>query len=60
MAEIDFSAVTYWQARDRMSTKDRKENIIYWIMAEKSIEQKIYKAVMNKKNFTLKHYESNR
>jgi hypothetical protein len=56
MAEIDFSAVTYWQARDRMTTKDRKENIIYWVMTEKSIEQKIYKTVMNKKNFTTSHY----
>jgi hypothetical protein len=57
MAEIDFSAVTYWQARDRMTTKDRKENIIYWVMAEKSIEQKIYKLVQQKKNFTLQHYK---
>jgi SNF2 family DNA or RNA helicase len=57
MAEIDFSAVTYWQARDRMTTINRKENIVYWIMAEKSIEQKIYKLVQTKKNFTTKHYE---
>jgi hypothetical protein len=57
MAEIDFSAVTYWQARDRMTTINRKENIVYWIMAEKSIEQKIYKLVQSKKNFTTKHYE---
>lgn len=56
MAEIDFSAVTYWQARDRMTTINRKENIVYWVMAEKSIEQKIYKLVQSKKNFTLKHY----
>jgi hypothetical protein len=57
MAEIDFSAVTYWQSRDRMTTINRKENIVYWIMAEKSIEQKIYKLVQSKKNFTTKHYE---
>jgi hypothetical protein len=57
MAEIDFSAVTYWQARDRMTTINRKENIVYWIMAEKSIEQKIYKLVQSKKNFTTMHYE---
>jgi hypothetical protein len=57
MAEIDFSAVTYWQARDRMTTKNRTENIVYWIFAEGGIENKIYKTVMNKKNFTSKHYE---
>jgi len=56
MAEIDFSAVTYWQARARMATKERKENIVYWIFAEKGIENSIYKTVMNKKNFTLNHY----
>ena len=56
MAEIDFSAVTYWQARARMATKDRKENIVYWIFAEGGIEKRIYKAVMDKKNFTLSHY----
>jgi hypothetical protein len=57
MAEIDFSAVTYFQARDRMTTKNRKENIVYWIFADGGIENKIYKTVMNKKNFTSKHYE---
>ena len=56
MAEIDFSAVTYWQSRDRMTTKDRFENIVYWIFADKGIERKIYKTVMNKKNFTTSHY----
>jgi hypothetical protein len=57
MAEIDFSAVTYWQAKDRMSTKDRLENICYWIFAEGGIEHKIYKTVMAKKNFTTIHYK---
>jgi hypothetical protein len=56
MAEIDFSAVTYWQARARMTTKDRKENIIYWVFSKDGIEERIYKTVMNKKNFTTSHY----
>jgi hypothetical protein len=50
---IDYSAVTYWQSRDRMTTIDRKENNIYWVFSEGGIEQQIYKSVMNKKNFTL-------
>ena len=53
---IDFSATSYWQARDRMTTKDRKHNKIYWLFARKGIETKIYKAVSNKKDYTLKHF----
>ena len=53
---IDFSATSYWQARDRMTTKDRKHNKIYWLFARKGIESKIYKAVSNKKDYTLKHF----
>ena len=34
---IDFSATSYWQARDRMTTKDRKHNKIYWLFARKGI-----------------------
>ena len=50
---IDYSAVSYWQSRDRLTTMDRKENNVYWIFAEKGIEEQIYKSVMNKKNYTL-------
>ena len=61
---IAFSAVSYWQARDRLSTMDRKENKVYWIFSSKGIERKIYKAVQEKKNYTLsvfkKDYNENR
>jgi len=50
---IDFSSSTYWQFRDRMTTKDRQDNSLYWIFAERGIEKKIYSAVMNKKDYTL-------
>jgi SNF2 family DNA or RNA helicase len=53
---IDFSATSYWQSRDRMNTKDRTYNKVYWIFAEDGIEDKIYKAVIDKKNYTLKHF----
>jgi hypothetical protein len=55
---IDFSATSYWQARDRMTTKDRKHNKIYWLFSRKGIESKIYKAVSNKKDYTLSHFRS--
>lgn len=54
---IDFSATSYWQARDRMTTKDRKHNKIYWIFAEGGIESKILRAVSDKKNYTLSHFK---
>jgi hypothetical protein len=50
---IDYSAVTYWQSRDRMTTMQRKENEIFWIFSKGGIEKNIYNAVMNKKNYTL-------
>lgn len=49
---IDFSAVTYFQARDRMTTNVRTNNKIFWIFANDGIEEKIYNAVSNKKNYT--------
>lgn len=56
MLEIDFSAVTYFQAKDRMTIKDRTENRIFWLFGKNTIEDKIYKTVQNKKNFTLSHF----
>jgi len=53
---IDFSATSYWQSRDRMTTKDRLKNNIYWVFAERGIEEKIYKAVTKKKDYTLSHF----
>ena len=57
MYNIDFSATSYWQSRARIQTKDRvKEAMIYWLFAQGGIEEKIYKAVMNKKDYTLSHF----
>jgi hypothetical protein len=50
---IDFSALSYWQSRDRLTTMERTENDIYWIFARGGIELNIYMAVMNKKDYTL-------
>ena len=54
---IDFSALSYWQSRDRMTTKDSTKNYVYWIFADNGIEDKIYKTVSKKKDYTLKHFE---
>lgn len=55
---IDFSAVSYWQSRARIQTKDRtKESKIYYIFSEGGIEAKIMNAVKNKKDYTLNHFK---
>ena len=53
---IAFSATSYWQSKDRMTTKERLENDIYWIFSRGGIEKKIYKAVTDKKDYTLSHF----
>ena len=55
---IDFSATSYWQSRDRMTTKDRLKNDIYWIFSKDGIERQIYNAVSKKKDYTLQHFKS--
>ena len=58
MYNIDFSAVSYWQARARLQTKDRVEAaIVYWLFFAGGIENKIHQMVMNKKDYTLNHYK---
>jgi hypothetical protein len=54
---IDFSAVSYWQSRDRMTTIDRKFNDVYWIFAKGGIEEKIYETVLEKKDYTLSYFK---
>lgn len=54
---IDFSATSYWQSRDRMTTKERLNNQIYWVFAEGGIEDMIYKAVSDKKDYTVNHFK---
>jgi len=54
---IDFSATSYWQSRDRMTTKDRPENKVIWIFTKGGIEPDIYKAVSKKKDYTIRHFK---
>jgi hypothetical protein len=55
---IDFSAVIYWQARARMQSKDRvKESVVLWLFSAGGIEEKIYDAVIKKKDYTTKYFE---
>jgi hypothetical protein len=53
---IDFSAVSYWQSRDRLTTKERLSNDVFWIFAKGGIEKSIYEVVQQKRDYTLSHY----
>jgi hypothetical protein len=54
---IDFSATSYWQSRDRMVTKDRLNNKVFWIFSKGGIESEIYNAVQRKKDYTISHFK---
>ncbi len=54
---IDFSATSYWQSRDRMTTRDRLESDVYWIFSEGGIEDDIHKAVSKKKTYTVNYFK---
>ena len=54
---IDFSATSYWQSRDRMTTKERLKNNVYWVFAKDGIEKDIYKTVIKKKDYTVNHFK---
>jgi len=54
---IDFSATSYWQSKDRMTTKERLENDVYWIFSKGGIEHDIYKTVTKKKDYTVSHFK---
>jgi hypothetical protein len=54
---IDFSATSYWQSRDRMTTKERRYSKIYWVFSLTGIENDIYKTVIKKKDYTVRHFK---
>ena len=56
---IDFSATSYWQSRDRLTTMKRQSNEVFWIFSKGGIELDIYKTVLKKKDYTLKIFKEN-
>jgi hypothetical protein len=59
MLNIDFSAVSYWQARARMQSKDREEPCkVIWLFSEGGIEERVYKMVKQKKDYTLSYFKN--
>jgi len=56
---IAFSATSYWQSRDRLTTMQRQSNEVFWIFSKEGIELDIYKTVLKKKDYTLKIFKEN-
>lgn len=56
---MDFSATSFFQMRARIQNKDRKGSApLHWIFARGGMEDRIYKAVSNKKSFTYAYYRT--
>jgi len=47
-----FSCVKYLQAIDRLTTIDRSTNDVYFVMSAGGIEQKVYKTLQSKKDYS--------
>jgi hypothetical protein len=50
---LSFSAVTYWQSRDRMTTINRAVNNIHFVCLKSGMESHILTCISRKKPFTL-------
>ncbi len=58
MYNLDFSATSYWQVRARMQYKGRDIPAnVHFLFSDLGIEEKVYKAVSSKKNFTVSYYK---
>lgn len=54
---ISFSATHYFQARARTGSHTRtKEQVIHWLFTKGGIESKILKAVIKKKDYTVRYF----
>lgn len=53
---IDFSALSYHQSRDRMTTMHRPLNEVFYVFAIGGLEESVYKRVLKKKDYTTKHF----
>lgn len=57
MYNVQHSAVSYFQSRDRLTTLDRPNNDVYWVFSNRMIGEKIYKVVQKKKKYTVNHFK---
>jgi hypothetical protein len=59
MYNIDHSATSYWQGRERMANKNRtKKNKMFWAFSEHGFERKVYNIVVKKQAYTVRHFKN--
>jgi SNF2 family DNA or RNA helicase len=59
MYNIDFSATSYWQTRARIQTRDKESECkVHWLFSVNGIEDKIHKAVSDKKDYTIRYFKT--
>ena len=59
MYNIDFSATSYWQTRARIQTRDKESECkVHWLFSVNGIEDKIHKAVSDKKDYTIRYFKN--
>lgn len=51
-----FSNTKYIQAKDRLTTKDRLENDVYFIMSTNGIDNRVFKALQSKKDYVIQTF----
>jgi SNF2 family DNA or RNA helicase len=57
---IDYSSTSYWQARARLQDLHRTTPAeVHWIFTKGGIEKRVYKAVVNKLDFTASYFYKN-
>jgi len=52
-----FSGSKFIQSLDRLTTKDRKENNVYFLFGYGGIEKQVYKSVSQKKTYTVNQFK---
>ena len=52
-----FSNTKYVQAKDRLTTMNRKVNDVYFILSSNGIDNRVYKALRNKKDYILQTFK---
>lgn len=58
MFNIHHASVSYWQSIARLQSQKRETPAaVHWLFSNTGLEEKIYKAVQNKKRYTEKHFE---
>lgn len=57
---IDFSFLSYEQAKNRLVSKEREQKaLLFWVFNKTGIEREIYEVVKRKENYTVHHYLKN-